>query len=487
MDPALSARPFYGVGGGLQASGEGEASAPTVDTMVSPHVQLAAIAADGTSEPPASKASLSGLSIVIGGKAIATVRVTFRQPAPNTAASAKLTASAPGCAPRVYSLKGLANRNSTAAVANPVHMRMLARRVHGSFLKLVRKFHERTHPYKRRLFWTLRRNGMSLSWEEFDQDETRLRMASLFLNDLLCGESMQRDGFRWCHHHTCAGTGLNQPTSAPVLASHMPHPRWQPHPRTTAATGALQKVGRKRSTKMKELLCRYQINIYWIMASRTYPRIMRLIILLHCILVFFEPTIKLPDDPRAAWKSVLGSSRYDWQLCVEVACCAFYAVHACLSLLQTSPRVYLRHNRPQLIFLLCTVGICADVAFAGMLATRGTYWDAGYYRFSRPMRPWLLIPHWKGLRVECDKVFSNAPIVLDIVAMIGFCLTVLALMVEQVYRGADSPDDMFLGFWNTIRTLYAFSSSDNHNAVMAAAYGEKRWIVVFFVLACVAT
>ena len=57
---------------------------------------------------------LSAQSAQAGPKASASVNVTFTQPAPGVAVSAKLTATAPGCPPWVYYLKGWDNPNAPA-------------------------------------------------------------------------------------------------------------------------------------------------------------------------------------------------------------------------------------------------------------------------------------------------------------------------------------------------------------------------------------
>jgi hypothetical protein len=217
----------------------------------------------------------------------------------------------------------------------------------------------------------------------------------------------------------------------------------------------------------------------WAFFFQTHPYV-RLIPMLcntaHVLFVFWEP----PNPAASLDFDLYPAVRQRVMVGIELAFCLVYALFLATRIRYLGWRYFL-HRWYNIVYLgsalLMAIDACITLAYG-----------PGLLRFSRAIRPLLVIANSARLRSLAVAMVNTIPAVVDVFGIMMLLIVIYATVAIQLFGGlyvdANSGrllNDNFDSFPSAFIALVVLTSSENYPSVMYPALRSSSWSAVFFV------
>jgi len=229
--------------------------------------------------------------------------------------------------------------------------------------------------------------------------------------------------------------------------------------------------------------------------SRAYQTLLGIAIVLNMLFVFWEPpSFHDGDDLKY-------QDRFPYLIASEWICLVFYMFTICLRLYDDGVKWYFRSSLQTSRLTVVGIIFC-DVLTASV--TGGTS-----FRFSRALRPALLLSESKQLRKMYKVAVKVVPRMFELVLLLAgmlFCYTVFGFYLfnvngnvydEAAYNTGGAPYDncdgqpcapvesyvfdSFSSYSQSALSLFVLLTSENYPSILYPAYMADSWFLLFFV------
>uniref|UniRef100_A0A7S3D800 Calmodulin n=1 Tax=Palpitomonas bilix TaxID=652834 RepID=A0A7S3D800_9EUKA len=245
-----------------------------------------------------------------------------------------------------------------------------------------------------------------------------------------------------------------------------------------------------------------RLRLYWVQKSTLYRVILSLAVMLQLALLFFEAPSSSMPTPNLHSSRMLGQLLTPEYvvfglLVIETICTSLTLIDLILSVINYSFRCFCGSVFGGVHFTAVLL-LCIDVVLAwffgcsaGMVEsgtgdlTRGfgcaVGWN-GYPRWSRVLRPILILNLSSGVREEMVKLIRVMPKLFDVSILLAYTLAIFALFFTSIFasRVQSSPFGIpdFDSFSESMSTLYVFISGPGTFSRVVGVTGGERGLIM---------
>lgn len=210
------------------------------------------------------------------------------------------------------------------------------------------------------------------------------------------------------------------------------------------------------------------LQLYYLYHTNWVRGIIRLMLLLQ---VFINPLMENPQT--------IACPLYIPAI-IEVVAVAVYLITLLLRYSFLVPGSMTCTNQAKaknISFVLCNILIITDILMWCI-----TYYSLGVgFRWSRILRPYLVVYYIKPVRLALYTIFKMLPKLAEIFFLIICVILIYALISYLVFLNSDEGKAYMSSYWHTLISFYILMTTANFPDVMMPAYSQNHWTCLIFI------